>query len=135
MDEYTNEYTKVFENAYGQPENNTFSPLAGQYEGAYPKAIYQGASPNEPYEAYDMQAGYENDGYEVLEDDGAYDEFEEGEYASEEGFHVALGALDIISMLAGVAAVFVLTALIISLISWLRADISHMFSMFGSRIQ
>lgn len=109
----------------------------------------------EQAEEYYTQEDYGAEGY--VEDGGVYDagndgmsdqgmngdELSEEEYYSvynEEldgthRFHVAMNVLDTASVLAGVVVILVLIALIASLFSWLRTDITHSFVLLQSGIQ
>lgn len=91
-----------------------------------------------PEEEEDAGAAYELD---VYEDDG-YDEYAEGdEYYENEAldsahrFRVAMNVFDTVSVLVGVVVVLVLVALLASLFSWLRADVTHTFALLQTRIQ
>ena len=68
--------------------------------------------------------------------------FEEEEYSeyNEElddthRFHVAMNVFDLISVLAGLAVIFVLTAILISLITWLQNDIAQSFTLLTSQLR
>ena len=50
-------------------------------------------------------------------------------------FRLASGMLDFISMVAGVACVLILLALLLSLVNWLRQDISSTFAIFQSHFE
>jgi hypothetical protein len=50
-------------------------------------------------------------------------------------FRVAIGAFNLISILAGLAFILVMVALLISLITWLQGDISQSFTLLTSNLQ
>jgi hypothetical protein len=50
-------------------------------------------------------------------------------------FRMALGAFNLISILAGLAFILVMVALLISLITWLQGDISQSLTLLTSNLQ
>ena len=95
---------------------------------------------NEALEAYDElqwadQNIYEDDSAEMLEplpQDAVdeYQDFYDEEYSEEherldsEGkFHIALGVLDLISIIVGIIVILVLVGMIVTLFNWLRNDV------------
>ncbi len=78
--------------------------------------------------------GYEVEG-EPIEDEDYEIYEEEPEVSTGHRFRTAMNVFDSMSVLAGVVVILVLTALIVSLVTWLRTDIMHSFVILQSRIQ
>ena len=114
-------------------EDGDFSPDAEMYvsdQETYSEGddtqLYNGygwedAEPEEIQEAFDD----DNDGYAV------YDEESEGKHR----FHMAMHVFNGASVLVGIVVVLALTALVITMISWLREDILHSFILLQSGLQ
>ena len=94
------------------------------------------------YAGYGEEGGY--GGYEVGYDDGYGPEMDipEEDYAvydegldNDHRFHLAMNAFNTASVFTGLVVIFALTALIISLVSWIQTDISHSFVLLQSGIQ
>jgi len=90
------------------------------------------------YTGYGDEGGYEgHDGEYDLEPDIPEEDYavynEEPDNAHR--FHVAMNAFNLASVFAGVVAIFALTALIITLVSWIQTDISNSFVLLQSGIQ
>ncbi|MDD3409483.1 MAG: hypothetical protein PHY12_01595 [Eubacteriales bacterium] len=68
-----------------------------------------------------------------------FDEEEYSDYNEElddtHRFHVAMGVFNTVSVLAGLVVILLLSALLIGLITWLQADITHSFTLFTSKLQ
>ena len=89
----------------------------------------------EEYE-YDYEdMGDASDAYDYAEDEpeedisGYEDEIGDGR------FRVAMNVFDMVSVLMGVVVILALTAMLVSIVSWLRTDIIHSFVLLQSRIQ
>ncbi len=130
--------TRVFYANYGDASG--YAPEGGpeygqeygqQYgEGQYEEGPYEEG----PYEGYDPSMAYEDGAEEEFPQEGDYSVYNE-ELEGGHRAHWALGVMDTVSVLAGVVVILALTALIISLVSWLRTDITHSFVILQSRIQ
>ena len=88
---------------------------------------------NDPYEEpyADAPADEANEPYAVDDDYSAYNE----ELDNSHRFHIAMNVFDTISVIAGVAIALILVALLAGLISWLRTDITHSFTLLQSQIK
>lgn len=118
------QHTQIYYGGEEDPQlmgNGDFAPGAEFYEEPY----------GEPFEEYgqeDMEDGFSD--HEFDDDDPAYHE-DGGNHR----FRVAMNVFDTTSILIGVVVILALTALITSMVSWLRADIIHSFGMLQSGIQ
>lgn len=93
-----------------------YQPVYGDGEG------WQYAEPDTGYAAQDAPV------YEPLPDD---DENEALDNAHR--FRIAMNVFDAISVIAGLMTILVLVALLVSLVSWLRTDITHSFTLLQTR--
>lgn len=75
----------------------------------------------------EYEAPIEDEQYMVYSDEDELDE-------PSKPFFFAMNIMDVLSVLAGVVVIFILTALIISLLTWLRTDITDTLVIFQSRI-
>ena len=122
-----NQDTQIF---YGS-EGDDFAPDEQLYD-----------DPQMEMYADDSNGYYQDD---MLTDDNGYDVY--GEDAYEEGefddleendpnrFRVAMSVFDTASIVMGIVVIFALTTLIVSILSWLRTDITHTFVILQSRVQ
>ncbi len=112
-----NDQTRVF---YG-----SYDPEEAQEEQQYLQDEY-----GQDEEAYPAETGM-NDAYPD------YDVLDEGleERHGFRRFRVAMNVFDTAGILAGVVVILALTALIVSMVSWLRTDILHSFVILQSSIQ
>jgi hypothetical protein len=139
--------TRVFQNIYGNPGRI-------QAEEASEKGWGGQADFEVPYQGYGDGAELYQEGYEAEYDpeydqDQEYDEeYDDPQDAEDEDysvyqdeadnthrFHLAMNVFDTASVLAGVVVIFALSALIFSLFSWVRTDITHSFVILQNRIQ
>lgn len=123
--------TRVFQGAYQDPQGqgNGFAPTG--YE-----APYEGFE--EDYEEHPYEDEYEEEyDEEALPPQGVEEEYSvyHEELDSTHRFRVAMNVFDTASVFAGIVIIFALTALIISLVSWVRTDITHSFVILQNRIQ
>lgn len=130
---------RVFYGTYDDPQE----PQNG-LNGAMPGGGYEDGY-GDGYD--DGYGGGYDDGYGQPYDEAAMDGYdggnpEGGDYSVYDGegepprrFHLAMNVLDTVGVLAGVVVILALTALIISLVSWVSADITHSFVILQSRIQ
>lgn len=113
------------------------------YEDDYAKEDY--ADEDEPVELGDVLEPYDEapeDGHYENYDESAYqelydgyDESDDAEEDPEGRFKVAMSVLNVASILLGVVAILVLSALLISLFSWLSSDIQHSMVLLQSNLQ
>lgn len=142
--------TRVFQNPYSDP---------GQFQGYSPQDWDGHPGLDDPSQGYDPalygqqpdllpgEEGYtpEYDGEYDPDYDGdeeAYGEFQDEDYSvyqderdNTHRFHLAMNVFDTASVLAGIVVIFALSAIIFSLISWVRTDITHSFVILQNRIQ
>ena len=90
---------------------------------------YTGHGDEEGYEGHDGEYDLEPDIPE--EDYAVYNEEPDNAHR----FHIAMNAFNLASVFAGVVVIFALTALIITLISWIQTDIANSFVLLQSGIQ
>ena len=107
---------------FWEMENAGFDPAMEPYSEVYDEQGYEYAQED--------QDGFD---YDDTEDEGDYSVYSEEESGGR--FHMAMNVFDTMSVLMGVVVILALTTLIISIISWLRADITHSFVILQSRIQ
>ena len=114
--------------------------------GGFPDEMETFAPEQEPYDSGGDYETYEQDpgeyDYDYPDTGSGGFEQESSDYAvyedEREGmrrFHVAMNALNSVSVLAGVVVIFVLTALIVTMVSWLQEDILHSVVLLQSGIQ
>lgn len=94
-------------------------------------AAWREASEDEPETEYEVEA-YGNEIDEGEMDDAYY---ENEALDSAHRFRVAMNVFDTVSVLVGVVVVLVLVALLVSLFSWLRTDVTHTFALLQTRLQ
>ena len=96
-------------------------------------------------EPYDQQE-WDEDPYEEPHEEDYYDPVYQQPYAEEYSdeheaadnetrFRFAVGALDVISILAGIVVILVLVAMLVSLVDWLQSDILHSVLLFSSELK
>ena len=90
---------------------------------------WQGEESGVPYEEYE-EAGFQPP-YEYEEE---YSEEHEA-LDHESRFRFAVGMMDIISILVGIAVILVMVAMVVSLVDWLQSDIMHSMLLFSSELQ
>ena len=116
------------ENEY--PQEDAYLPgeeiYAGEYADGY-EGEYSGEYEGEYEDAYIVEEMDEPD-----EGEGEYLDY--GDEA-EQRFHGTVSLMDMVSLLIGVGVILVLTALMISIVSWLREDLIHSFVLLQSGIQ
>lgn len=113
------------------------------YTRAYPGGYQVLPQEDEPdaYGAEPLSYGEEIEDADTYGDGEAYPEPMDYEIYEEDGgadghrFHFAMGVFDTASILAGVVVIFLLTAIVITLVSWLQGDLSHMLAVFQSTVQ
>lgn len=149
--------TRVFQNPYGnpgripeqeyQPQDWNGQPGFEDPGLAYDPALYGQEPDYDPQEEPGYEQEYEEEYAPEYDEgyDGEYDEYQdeededysvyEGEEDNTHRFHVAMNVFDTASVLAGVVVIFALSALIFSLLSWVRTDITHSFVILQNRIQ
>ncbi|MBE5801367.1 MAG: hypothetical protein E7319_03675 [Clostridiales bacterium] len=114
-----------------EPYDEMDQAYAGQQEYADDPGLYQEVAystyPEAGYADYELEAG-------AYEDDAAYDDLND-EVESEGNFTAAIHAFDVISSLVGVFVIFVLVAMLLTLVDWLRTDILHSFVLLQSGIR
>lgn len=83
----------------------------------------------------DVQDGYDDpeDGYYDMEDADLYTEEERAE-ARRSKWRMLAGVGDFFSVIAGTVVILLLTALLISLITWVQADISQTFVLLQTKM-
>ncbi len=83
----------------------------------------------------DTQDGYDDleDGYYDLEDADLFTE-EEREEARRNKWRMLSGVGDFFSVIAGTVVILLLVALLISLITWVQADISQTFVLLQTKM-
>ena len=81
------------------------------------------------------QGGYDDmeDGYYGLEDDELFTEEERAE-ARRSKWRMLSGVGDFFSVIAGTVVILLLVALLISLITWVQADISQTFVLLQTKM-
>ncbi len=91
----------------------------------------------DPSPVTDNYADIDNDEY----DDDYDDEYDDEEYSPEDEeldnehrFRAAMNVFDAASIAIGVVVILALTGLLISLVSWVRSDVSSFIALFQSRI-
>jgi len=137
--------TRVFYNNYGNPSQSQSEEawdqdwdgradyeVPGQGYGDGLQLYPEGYEPQYDPE-YDEDYGVEYDDPQDAEDEdySVYDD----ETDNTHRFHLAMNVFDTASVLAGVIVIFALSALIFSLLSWVRTDITHSFVILQNRIQ
>ena len=113
--------TRIFyppQEDYQQMGDNAYSSGPGYYQ--------------EGYDEYAMDVGENMDGYDSQYEEEAYAVYDE---SGGRRFHVAMNVFDTASILMGIVVILALTALIVSMVSWLQADITHSFVLLQSNIQ
>lgn len=125
-------------------ETRRYSPIGGEDEPIELNELL------EPYDSQEQIAtvdDYGDDEYgEPMEDaygssyDPALEEEEDYSDYHEEldragRLHTAMGIFDSVSMVVGMVVIFLLVAMLVSLISWLRGDIAHSLALLKSGIQ
>lgn len=140
----TGEYARV---GYAAGDHAAGSPEENYYDADYPAEAYA----DEHYAQSDYQAdayrgGYDEPGMDE-ETDAAYTIDMDGDdldYLDDETYHeerklrrlgrfrVAAGVFDFLGVIAGMIAVLVLIALLVSLLNWLQADILRSVTILQS---
>lgn len=110
---------------YGQQPEYGFpqEPDVGGYSEAY--------APE--YDSQD-ERDYDGEDYDDFSGDEDYSVYQD-EMDNTHRFHIAMNVFDTASVLAGIVVIFALSALIFSLLSWVRTDITHSFVILQNRIQ
>ena len=124
-----NDDTRIFESGYEVYTDEPDGDFALTDEYAQDGYEYQ---EYEMYgDAYAEETAYEGDPY------GEYDQEDYQIYddALEHESRGRMNLFDAAGVLVGLIVIFVLTALIITLISWIRTDITHSFVILQSNIQ
>jgi hypothetical protein len=129
--------TRIF---YGEEDNDPQmgafgNPVDAEYSNAYEvyteEEYEEDAYEDEPYTVEDMED--EADGFAAPYGEEAYGAYEQGD--EKRRFRVAMNVFDTVSVLMGLVVILALTALIVSMVSWLRTDILHSFVILQSGIQ
>lgn len=116
-------YAPVQDDAYVDEDYGTDPYEAGGYEDSSP---YDNGL---QYQNENYDQGFENDPYA----DEEYSDYHEA--LDREGrLRTAMGVFNSVSTLVGVVVILVLVGMVISLISWLRADIIHSLALLQSGI-
>lgn len=116
-------YPPVQDDAYADEDYNSNPYDVGGYDAAEPYEDDLG------YQSEDYDEDFENDPYA----DEEYSDYHEA--LDHEGrLRTAMGVFNSVSTLVGVVVILVLVGMIISLISWLRADIIHSLALLQSGI-
>ncbi len=117
--------TRVFQTGYQEAMPEEEDVENGLYASAGYEEDEEGYE--EDYAGYELEEGY-------LPQEEEYSMFHE-ELDDQHRFHVAMNVFDTASVLAGVVVILALTALIFSLFSWVKTDITHSFVILQSNIQ
>ena len=119
--------TQIF---YGS-EGDDFVPNEQLYGDSQMEMYADGS---DGYYQEDMPPDY--NGYDVYgEESYEESEFDDLEDDNPKGFRVAMSVFDTASIIMGIVVIFALTTLIVSILSWLRTDITHTFVILQSRVQ
>ena len=118
------QHTQVF---YGTESNQSEADYSPE------PMYYEEETENYGYDRDDSEAYADEAGYEVEDTEEEYELY--GEDSGEKRFHIAMNMFDLLSVLLGIVTILVLTSLIVSMVSWFRADIFHSFVILQSRIQ
>ena len=120
-----------------QDYDPAYDPRYEEEPGDYATQAYQpGDYASEDYPAdYPPEVDYnmdvDPDDLDLLDDDSY---LEEKRMRRIGRFRVAAGVMDFLGVIAGMVTVFVLIALLVSLVNWLYADILQTFTIFQTRI-
>ena len=135
-DEYPlQDYDPVYDPRY-EEEPGDYATQAYQ-PGDYATQAYQpGDYASEDYPAdYPPEVEYnmdvDPDDLDLLDDDSYHEEKRMRRIGR---FRVAAGVMDFLGVIAGMVTVFVLIALLVSLVNWLYADILQTFTILQTRI-
>ena len=120
-----------------QDYDPVYDPRYEEEPGDYATHAYQpGDYASEDYPAdYPPEVDYnmdvDPDDLDLLDDDSYHEEKRMRRIGR---FRVAAGVMDFLGVIAGMVTVFVLIALLVSLVNWLYADILQTFTILQTRI-